>query len=323
MMLSRRSLMLMAGGAVLAPFLQVLDGGAQVIGGPAFASWWRASLPPACDAVKIRAALAEVIATIDAKMSPYKASSELSRINRSPGGQWLPISDSVGSVILESLRIARLTDGAFDPTVGPLVRRYGFGPIGGSATVDYRSIVLGRLGLHKAGPKATLDLCGIAKGHAIDRMALTIEAFGVRSFLLEAGGEVLARGGHPDGRPWQIGIETPSSTVPAFQRIVKLDGMALATSGQAINGGSEAGINFSHIIDSRTARPVVNSVASVSVIAESGMQADALATALVVMGSASGLELAERLDLAVLFQLREGDGVSEVMSKRFARSIIA
>jgi len=273
--------------------------------------------------VQIDAAIAEVIEEIDAKMSPYKSTSELNLLNLAPDGQWLPVSDITSHVISESLRIAHLTDGAFDPTVGPLVRRFGFGPIIGTVKTDYRSLVLSTQGLRKSAPKATLDLCGIAKGYALDRLALAVEAFGVQSFLLEAGGEVLARGRHPDGRPWHVGVETSGTVPPKFQRVVRLDGMALATSGSAANGGTQSGVGFNHIIDARTARPVANGVASVSVIAESGMQADALATALMVMGAANGLELAEQMKLAVLFQLQDGEGLSEVISERFASAIIA
>ncbi|MEK6250099.1 MAG: FAD:protein FMN transferase [Planctomycetales bacterium] len=323
MMVNRRTFMMVTGGAFLTSTLPSLAGSTQIIGGSAFGSWWRASLPPTSDTREVWAAITEVIETIEASMSPYKASSELSLLNRSLDGQWIPLSDSIGQVISESLRIARLTDGAFDPTVGPLVRRYGFGPISGAVAVDYRSMVLGEQGIRKSMSKATLDLCGIAKGYAIDRMALVLEALGIRSFLLEAGGEVLARGRHPDGRSWQVGIETPGLAVPALRCIVRLEGMVLATSGNAINGGTETNVAFSHIIDSRTARPVANNVASVSVIAETGLQADALATALVVMGAESGLELAEKLNLAVFFQLREGPRIFETMSEGFAQYMVA
>jgi thiamine biosynthesis lipoprotein len=323
MMPTRRNLMLMTGCAVMTSALPGLAGRAQIIGGPAFASWWRASLPADCDVMQIDAAIEKVIEEIDAKMSPYRSTSELNLLNRAPDGHWLPVSDITSQVISESLRIAHLTEGAFDPTVGPLVRRFGFGPIIGAVKADYRSVVLGARGLRKSVPKATLDLCGIAKGYALDQMALAVEALGVRSFLLEAGGEVLARGRHPDGRPWHVGIETHGTVPPKFQHVVRLDGMALATSGTAVNGGTRSGVGFNHIIDARTARPVANGVASVSVIAESGMQADALATSLMVMGAANGLELAEQMKLAVLFQLEEGQGDSEVMSERFASAIIA
>ncbi len=322
-MVTRRTLFAMTGGALLNSALPVLAGGGQIIGGTAFASWWRASLPPDCDPTEMRATITRVFHNVDEAMSPYKGASELSRLNRSPAGHWLPISEDTSQVVSESLRVANATEGAFDPTVGPLVRRYGFGPIRGATSVDFRSIVLGERGVIKKKPGVTLDLCGIAKGYALDRLAEAVLLSGVSSFLLEAGGEILARGRHPDGRPWQVGIETPGSFPVAFQRIVRLDDMALATSGNQFNGGAKAGVYFNHIVDARVDRPITNNVASVSVIAATAMQADALATALYVLGAENGLELAKRLNLAALYQLREGREISEVMSERFARHIVA
>jgi len=322
MTVNRRTLMMMTGGAFLSSALPGFAGRTQTIGGSAFGSWWRANLPPGTDTRDVRAAIMEIVDVADASMSPYIASSELSRLNQSTDGHRIPLSEPTHHVIAESLRIARLTDGAFDPTVGPLVRRYGFGPINGAVVANYRSIALEGQGLRKILPDATLDLCGIAKGYAIDRMAQAVEALGIRSFLLEVGGEVLARGRHPDGRSWHVGIERPDSNASSLRCLVRLDGMALATSGNAINGGSETNVAFSHIIDTHTARPVANNVASVSVIAETGLQADALATALVVMGAERGLELAERMNFPAFFQLREGAKIVEAMSERFARYMV-
>ena len=113
-----------------------------------------------------------------------------------------------------------------------------------------------------------------------------------------------------------------SGGTPAFQRIVRLDGMALATSGDAANGGQVGGISFNHIIDPQTELPVSNGVASVSVISETAMQADALATAFMVMGSKTGLALAEQESIAVLFLTRNATGISETMSGQFSRYIV-
>lgn len=322
MSVNRRTLMLSAAGALVSGALPVFAEGAQVIGGPAFGSWWRASLPQSADAAELRAEIEAVIEAVDAAMSPFRASSEINRLNASADKRWIPVSGRTASVIAESLRTARLTDGAFDPTVGPLVSRFGFGPIKGAAGVGYQAIILGDNALLKRVPEVTLDLCGIAKGYALDRMAGAVAARGIRSFVLEAGGEVLARGHHPSGRLWQVGIESPNTGIPAFQRIVKLDGLALATSGVAMNGGTGAGLSYNHIINPQTERPVANGVASVSVIAGSAMRADALATALVVMGAERGLALAEQEGIAAFFQIREGLGIIEKMSRRFARHIV-
>ncbi|MCF6343450.1 MAG: FAD:protein FMN transferase [Devosiaceae bacterium] len=325
MILSRRSLMLGASSTLLSgvlPSLATETKETKIIGGLAFGSWWRAVLPFQIDALEIKIAIEAVIASVDNAMSPFKNTSEISRLNGAIDTDWHPISLETGIVIYESLRIARLTNGAFDPTVGPLVGRFGFGPITGSSITGYQSIQFRENKLRKTIPQASLDLCGIAKGYALDRMADILSARNVTSYLLEAGGEVLARGHHPQGRQWQVGIQSISGDPSAFQRIVKLDGVALATSGDAVNGGKEGGISFNHIIDPQTELPLSNGVASVSVICETAMQADALATAFMVMGSKTGLALAEQEGIAVLFLIREPSGISEIMSNQFSRYIV-
>lgn len=262
MIMNRRNMLLGAGGAVLSCALPSWAEETQIIGGPAFGSWWRAVLPTSADVQNVRVDIERVVASVNDAMSPFRTSSEVSNLNAAKDMDWHPVSGWVSKIIAESLRIARLTDGAFDPTVGPIVGRYGFGPITGSTFTGYRSIKLVDGKLRKDIPDATLDLCGIAKGHALDRVADLLTKQGVSSFLLEAGGEVLARGLHPSGRPWQAAIETPGASPPAFQRIVKLDGMALATSGNAVNGGLEGEISFNHIINPQTELPVANGIAS-------------------------------------------------------------
>lgn len=322
MILNRRNLLLGAGGALLSSVLPAWGAGTQIIGGPAFGSWWRAVLPAATDAHEIKAVIETVILSVDNVMSPFKKSSEVSRLNRVRDTNWHPVSGDVSKVITEGLRISRLTEGAFDPTVGPIVGRYGFGPITGTSFAGYQSIQLDKGKLRKTVPAASLDLCGIAKGHALDRMVDVLTTRGINSFLLEAGGEVLARGLHPNGRQWQAAIETPRANPRAFQRIVKLDGMALATSGDVVNGGQEGGVTFNHIINPHTELPVTNGVASVSVIANTAMEADALATAFMVMGSEKGHALAKQKGIAAMFLMRGASGVLESMSEQFSRYIV-
>ncbi len=323
MTLTRRNLILTTGGALVSQALPAMASGTKTIGGSAFGSWWRASLPETADAVKIRAEIEAVIDLIEDQMSPFRPLSEISRLNEDKTDRWMLLSADVHHVVAESLRIARLTGGAFDPTVGPIVQRFGFGPIRGAENLNYGTIHLGKGGLRKGHPEATLDLCGIAKGYALDRMAVALMAGGQTSFLLEAGGEVLARGRHPSGRAWQVGVETPGSGEPRFQRIVALEGRALATSGQGDNLGTVAGVAFSHIIDPAIARPIVNDITSVSVIAPLAMTADALATALLVLGPKRGPAFANRLGVSALFQIRPGGGISEILTGQFAQHLVA
>ena len=322
MILNRRNLLLGTGGALLSSALPVWAEGTHMIGGPAFGSWWRAVLPSATNMQEATAAIEVVVSSVDNTMSPFKKSSEISRLNAAKDTNWHSVSDEVGKVITEGLRIARLTDGAFDPTVGPIVGRYGFGPITGTSFAGYQSIQLGEGKLRKTVPEGSLDLCGIAKGHALDRMADVLTTRGLNSFLLEAGGEVLARGFHPDGREWRAAVETPGRNPRSFQRIVKLYGMALATSGDTINGGQEGGVSFNHIINPHTELPISNGVAQVSVIADTAVEADALATALMVMGSEQGLAFAAQSGIAAMFLMHTPSGIFEQISEKFSRYIV-
>ena len=319
----RRTLILTAAAGIAASALPGFASGVRTIGGDAFGSWWRAVLPAGANPEQVRAAIEAVIGSVDASMSPFRASSEVVRLNGDTGRDWYPVSPGTAEVVAESLRLGALTGGAFDPTVGPLVHRYGFGPVEGGFGGGYVEVELREKGIRKARPDVTLDLCGAAKGYALDEMARALERLGLDAFILEAGGEVLARGAHPEGRNWQVAIETASSGPLALQRIVRLDGWALATSGDSVNGGRAGGARFNHLIDPRTRRPVDNGVASVSVIDRSAMRADALATGLFVMGPDKGLELAEQRGLAVLFQIHDGTSVFELRSPMFDRFIVA
>ncbi len=322
MMLNRRELLASAGTTMLAYALPAWAEDTELIGGPAFGSWWRAVVPNEADIVEIKRAIQEVISTVDNTMSPFILGSEISVINRNEGMNWHNLSPHTKTVVSESLQIARMTEGAFDPTVGPIVGRYGFGPILSGDVTGFTSFQLDGHRLQKKDPSATLDLCGIAKGYALDQMGVALEAMSVRSFFLEVGGEVLAHGLHPSGRRWQAGIEIPGGGVQSIQRVVHIDGLALATSGDSINGGQQGGVVFNHIIDPQSGTPVSNGVTAVSVLAKSGMKADALATAMLVMGVERGLAFAEINDIAVLFLQRGSMGISEFMSESFSRHVI-
>ena len=321
MPLPRRTILTISAAAALSSAFFAPSSEASTIGGTAFGSWWRACLPSGAKTDQVRAAIVQVIERVDAAMSPYRASSELTVLNQAPGGRWLGVSSTLEPVLKESLRIAQATGGAFDPTVGPLVHRYGFGPIRDGGASRFTALEIGPQGLRKTTDATTLDFCGIAKGHGLDLMAQAIEALGVDEFLLELGGELLARNRHPDGRPWQVAVEVPDASRPI---VIRLDhGQAIATSGQAFQGGWAGGRPFNHIFDVRTGGPVDNGVWSVSVLAGAAMRADALATALYVMGPDAGLDLARRDDLAVLFQMAPTAGGGRRVSPKFARALLS
>ena len=289
----------------------------QTMGGPAFGSSWRISLPNDVDAAPLRPGIEAILARVDAEMSPYRPTSDLSRFNRSSSADWQPMPPALCTVSAAALDIARLTHGAFDPTVGPTVSRFGFGPIqGGSGS--YRNISVASGALRKTNPGLTLDLCGIAKGYALDRVAAFLTDAGVANALVEIGGEVRALGLHPQGRDWQVAIADPRANTFAPLKIIRSGRLALATSGHAANG-LHGPLSTSHIIDPHTGHPASTTLLSVSVLAPDAMQADALATALCAAGPDAGIDLARRLDLAALFAI---DGADDIATGAFPNHVM-
>lgn len=266
---------------------------------------------------------------VDELMSTYREDSELSRLNRYPVGVPFFLSSPTAEVIRESLRIARLSNDAFDVTVGPAVNLWGFGPEGRPDRVPDAEILasaLARVDIHalkledghliKTKP-VYIDLSGIAKGYATDRVADYLESWGIEDYLVEIGGEIRTQGKKSDGTPWRIAVEKPVSSERSVQKIIDLGSAAVATSGDYRNYFESDGIRYSHTIDPRTGKPITNRVASVTVITERCMTADALATAFTVMGAQAGLEMAERENIPVYFVVRGEDGFDIRMSPAF------
>ena len=319
MHLTRRRLLLGTAATLLAPALPLFADELRV-SGRAYGTSWQVRLHQTGDVTALAHALKALLDRIDASMSPFRADSTLSRFNRAAAG-WHDADPELGLVTAEALRLAALTAGAFDPSVGPDVGRYGFGPIRGTRSGTFADFATAGPAIYKARPDLTLDLCGIAKGYALDQMAAAIEAAGHSDFVAELGGEVIARGVDPGGAPWRIGISDPLGG--PLRAVVDLDGQALATSGDAINAYELAGRRYSHIIDPQTDQPLRIAVASVSVFAPSTMTADALATAMMVMGTEPGLAFAREQGLAVLYLERVPAGLRAAGSALYARHAIS
>jgi thiamine biosynthesis lipoprotein len=321
MRMTRRNFLVSTAAAMAWP-MGPAAAGTVGIGGPAFGSTWRAALPDETNSVAVRKLVAAVVNEINQAMSPYLEQSELSVFNRTETVDWQNCSTPLADVAGHALEISRLTEGAFDPTIGPLVNRFGFGPIHGER-VHPADLSVSSNGLRKRLPGLTLDLCGIAKGYALDRIIEALPAVGVDSVMFELGGEIRTLGRHPDGRAWQIGIERPDTKPGLVEHVVTPGPLALATSGtgrQYISLG-ESGV--SHLIDPRSGRPVDALPASVSVLDASAMRADALATALMVMGMERGAAFAETHSIPALFVRFEKGGSHEIMTGGFDAYVIA
>ncbi len=274
---------------------------------------------------RLREEIEVTLAQVDGAMSTYDPDSELSRFNRWRRSDWFELSPQTFEVFRHAQEVSRLTRGAFDVTVAPLVDAWGFGATGPAASVPtdtHVNALLANVGetmlemdddarrIRKSRPAVQSDLSALAKGYAVDRVAELLEGGGdgVEGYLIEVGGEVRARGRNEEGRRWRVGVERPVDGPPSIQRVVELTDSALATSGDYRNFFEHEGRRYSHTIDPRTGYPVDHALASVSVVAESCMRADALATALEVLGPAEGLALAQEQGWAVYLITREADG---------------
>lgn len=282
----------------------------------------------------LSAGIAERLDAVNRRMSMWREDSEISRFNRSRETGWFEISADTARVIAEALETSKKSNGAFDITVGPLVNLWGFGPakekreIPGEAQIKeamaktgYRKLTvrLSPPAVKKEDSEIYCDLSAIAKGFGVDKVAEYLETQGFTDYLVEIGGEVRARGINHEGTPWRVAIASPSPNdgSSGYQKVLFLQDAAMATSGDYHNYFEKDGVRYSHTIDPGTGRPITHKLASVTVVHTSCMTADALATAIDVLGPGKGYELALKEDLPVFLVIREKDGFVEKMTPRF------
>ncbi|MBK22719.1 MAG: FAD:protein FMN transferase ApbE [Halobacteriovorax sp.] len=255
---------------------------------------------------------------VNRQMSTYIPTSEISRFNREIKSQTaFPISDDFYFVLKKSLEISRKTGGQFDPTIGPLVNLWGFGPNGvkkvpteaqikkAKSRVGFEKLSLDSQNkrISKSIDNLYLDLSASAKGFGVDKISQYLETLKIENYMVEIGGEVRTKGSKGEA-PWRIAIEAPHPTDQSkpFQKILDLNEHAVATSGNYRNYFEKNGKKFGHTIDFRTGRPTEHTLASVSVITKASCtEADALATALMVMGPLKALKFAELNGIKALF----------------------
>ena len=280
----------------------------------------------------VGAALFAAVDSVDRQMSTWKLDSDLSRLNAAPVGQWVKVPPELAIVLAEALRIGRASGGAFEIAVGNLVNDWGFGPVKprerpqpGVATASIRHAAMDSLEFDEAGEyvrklaPVSLDLSGIAKGFGVDELARCLERFGITSYLVGIDGELRARGCKPGGAPWTIAVERPNYHGHRdVMGILELSDVAVATSGDYRHWIEHNGLRVSHTMDPRTGEPLRNRLASVTVLASNCMEADAWATALMVMGEDAGPGFACAHGQEALFIIRDGDHVLERGTGRFA-----
>lgn len=228
-------------------------------------------------------------------LSTYIPTSEISQFNQNTVFKFeLPF---FYPVLKRSYEIYKDTDGAFDPTVGPLVNAWGFGPVDGDMpaqeTIDsllqyvkFDSIYFDSISVCKLKRGIQLDFSAIAKGYGVDVVVGFLKSKGVENMMVEIGGEMVCLGKNQEGRAWRIGIDRPSDGTAGrpLQAVVALENRALATSGNYRNYYEKDGKKFSHTINPKTGYPVEHTLLSASVVAHDCMTADAFATAFMVLG---------------------------------------
>jgi FAD:protein FMN transferase len=263
----------------------------------------------------VRAAVDDALETVNRQMSTWQNHTEISAFNRSRTSDPFPVSPAFAAVVERALDWSAATDGAFDPTVKPLVDHWGFGPQSENEPLEqimpfvgWQKVRVQNDSLIKTHPQLQLDLSAIAKGYGVDEVLRVIRAQGVENVLVEIGGELAAAGKSPAGGLWRIGIESPEPDRAFGDRLfrtLELSGRAMATSGDYRRFRTrEDGTRYSHIIDPRTGRPAETDIAAVTVLADNCTDADAAATALFVMGSEQALRwLEKRPGLAAFFIL--------------------
>ena len=287
----------------------------------------------------LQPAFDSIFRAIDQSMSTYQDNSLISRVNR--GDSNVLLDEHFRAVMQRSLEVARETQGAFDPTVGPLVRSWGFGESGPQQRLDQASIDSLRqfVGYEDVALRGSdlripegfrIDFNAIAQGYTVDVISSFLERKGFTDYMVEVGGEVKARGNNVDNKTWLIGIDKPTDSLDQrdrFQVILSLKNRSLATSGnyRKFWTDEETGMRYAHTIDPATGKPARNKLLSVSVLADNCTDADAYATACMVMGTEKAWEFLlskPKLD-AYLVVAGEDDQWQIKITEGFREQIVA
>lgn len=289
----------------------------------------------------LRTAIDAELERIDRAMSGYREDSEISRFNAHRSTDWFAVSDELARVVQASLEVSERSGGAFDVTVAPLVRAWGFGAgaeqVDSPPTPEVLSAVSERIGyrklhvrmqppaLRKDVPALEVDLNAIAPGFAVDRIAQRFDGLGLAHYMIELGGEVRVRGHRAPGQPWRIAVERPEVSAETSVRtpwaILNLSDIAVTTSGQYRNYYARQGRRYSHTLDPRTLAPVTHALEAVVVLHREAMYADAWATAFNVLGPNEGYALAGRLGMKALFIERDGEELVGTMTEGFGEYV--
>ena len=279
----------------------------------------------------IHSGIDSVLKAVNMQMSTYIDSSEISKFNSLRDTSWFKISEDFYMVLKEAQRIAQITNGAYDITVGPLVNLWGFGPedhgyqVPSEEQIEKRKKYIGYKNIRlKENPFAVkkliseiyIDLSSIAKGFGVDKVSSFLDENNIQNYMVEIGGEVRTKGKKSKNGFWRIGIQYPDGS-NRIAKVVKLHDLSMATSGDYYNFFEINGKKYSHTIDPRTGKPVEHNLVSVSVITSQCMSADGLATALLVLGPVEGFNFALKEKLPVIMFINENEKFVEKFTPDF------
>lgn len=297
--------------------------------GTSYSVQWR--FLESVDVKKVQSDIDQILLVINQQMSTYQKDSELSVFNSADAPFEQKISTDLFEVLALSLSLHELTSGYFDISVGPVVNLWGFGPDKmptqlpsqaqteqAQQQVGLAEISLGDLAVRKTAQRY-LDLSAIAKGYAVDKVADYLELKGVEHYLVEIGGEMRVKGLKVDDKPWRVAVEKPDEKQRSVQKIIEMKTGAMATSGDYRNYFEMNGEQYSHTIDPFTAKPVKHTLASVTIIDKTCARADALATAMLVMGADKAKSFAIKHNIKAYLIERSPGGFSEYTTPAFER----
>ena len=302
---------------------------ALALGGPTMGTRWSVLIDDPLADTDMAARFQAMVDEVDAQMSTWKPDSDLMRLNAAPLNTWVPLPDRLLTVLDAGLAISRQTGGAFEMNIGDAVCAWGFGPDPidldaiRAASAKRRAPAADALELDIVNRRArksapvVLDLSGIAKGYGVDCLAETAAHLGLNSVLCAIDGEVRAIGTRRNGQAWAVGIEAPEDGPAGLNSVLSLADMAVATSGDYRHFVTIGTARLAHTMDPRRGAPLVAAPASVTVLSQSCMMADAMATALMVMGDKAGPEFAKGLGISTLFLLRVGGEMTSIGTGSF------
>lgn len=315
--------------------------------GQIFGSFWLATLPDAWTAEQIKlleAGIEGELEKVDLSMSTYKPESELNQLNAAPLGEWFTVSDELFEVLSLSQAVAATSQGAFDVTLGGLVNLWNFGPEERPESIPAPELLKERLAVTgyqyleldkeqtavRRLRDSYIDLSGVAKGYAVDKVAEWLTSQGVENYLVNIGGEIIVGGERSEGKPWRIGIEAPDAKLQTLHHVVPLTNESVATSGDYRNYYEVDGRRMSHTLDPKTGWPVNHKLTSVTVIHPSNAVADAWATAFMVLGTEASLNLANQENIKVLLISKQdeawktqiSDSLQEALGQELTNKIL-